>query len=277
MHRSTDRRLLTACLPSRACAVLAAATAAPLRRRPGRRQMQRGVNIVGYDPLWRDATQGRFKPRHFELIKASAASARCASCCRRIRFVKTEKHALPDELVRDPRWPGARTRWRRDLTVILDDHDYWICARRRGRMPHARARLLDAGRRALQGCTRQGGVRNPQRAQRRDGRDVERVARRGAGSDPQDQPHAQRGHRPGVLEQRRLAGQARAARRRPAHHRHGALLPADEFHAPGRALDAGVREQDRRHLGHAGGLRGHRQGFRRRAGVGEAATTGPSC
>ena len=27
--------------------------------------MQRGVNIVGYDPLWRDASKARFKPRHF--------------------------------------------------------------------------------------------------------------------------------------------------------------------------------------------------------------------
>src|SRR5689334_3995303 len=31
--------------------------------------MQRGVNIVGYDPLWRDASKARFKPRHFELIR----------------------------------------------------------------------------------------------------------------------------------------------------------------------------------------------------------------
>jgi len=32
-------------------------------------QMKRGVNIVGYDPLWRDASQARFKPRHFKIIK----------------------------------------------------------------------------------------------------------------------------------------------------------------------------------------------------------------
>src|SRR4051812_41533260 len=30
--------------------------------------MQRGVNIVGYDPLWQDASKARFKPRHFKVI-----------------------------------------------------------------------------------------------------------------------------------------------------------------------------------------------------------------
>src|SRR5262245_51442266 len=32
-------------------------------------QMKRGVNIVGYDPLWQNPAQGRFKPRHFRIIK----------------------------------------------------------------------------------------------------------------------------------------------------------------------------------------------------------------
>jgi endoglucanase len=32
-------------------------------------QMKRGVNIVGYDPLWQDASKARFKPRHFKIIK----------------------------------------------------------------------------------------------------------------------------------------------------------------------------------------------------------------
>src|SRR5687768_6052457 len=32
-------------------------------------QMKRGVNIVGYDPLWQDATKARFQPRHFKIIK----------------------------------------------------------------------------------------------------------------------------------------------------------------------------------------------------------------
>src|SRR5262252_4424679 len=37
--------------------------------------MQRGVNIVGYDPLWRDASKARFRPRHFKLIKDAGFSS----------------------------------------------------------------------------------------------------------------------------------------------------------------------------------------------------------
>ena len=29
----------------------------------------RGVNIIGYDPIWRSFEQGRFKARHFRIIK----------------------------------------------------------------------------------------------------------------------------------------------------------------------------------------------------------------
>jgi len=43
---------------------------------------------------------------------------------------------------------------------------------------------------------------------------------------------------------------------------------ANEFHAPGCALDAGIREQHRCQLGHAPGIRRHRQGLRRRPGLG---------
>jgi endoglucanase len=32
------------------------------------KQMGRGVNIIGYDPLWKDFSKARFKERHFERI-----------------------------------------------------------------------------------------------------------------------------------------------------------------------------------------------------------------
>jgi endoglucanase len=35
------------------------------------KQMRRGVNIIGYDPLWKNFDEGRFKERHFKLIKKS--------------------------------------------------------------------------------------------------------------------------------------------------------------------------------------------------------------
>ena len=44
-------------------------TAEPLTPAEQVAQMRRGVNIVGYDPLWHDAAKGRFKTRHFKIIK----------------------------------------------------------------------------------------------------------------------------------------------------------------------------------------------------------------
>ncbi len=35
------------------------------------RLLGRGVNIVGYDPIWSDRSQGRFQAKHFKLIRAA--------------------------------------------------------------------------------------------------------------------------------------------------------------------------------------------------------------
>jgi hypothetical protein len=43
-----------------------AANAAELNRELGR-----GVNIIGYDPIWRSFEQRRFKSKHFRLLKES--------------------------------------------------------------------------------------------------------------------------------------------------------------------------------------------------------------
>ena len=34
------------------------------------KQMRRGVNIIGYDPIWRNFETARFKERHFQRIHA---------------------------------------------------------------------------------------------------------------------------------------------------------------------------------------------------------------
>lgn len=38
------------------------------------KKMGRGVNIIGYDPLWKDSTKARMKDEHFELIKKAGFS-----------------------------------------------------------------------------------------------------------------------------------------------------------------------------------------------------------
>jgi len=52
-------------------AAVAAAAGKPLSAAGQVAQMKRGVNIIGYDPLWRDPAKARFKPRHLALIKSA--------------------------------------------------------------------------------------------------------------------------------------------------------------------------------------------------------------
>jgi len=33
------------------------------------RKLGRGVNIIGYDPIWRSREQARFQVKHFRLLK----------------------------------------------------------------------------------------------------------------------------------------------------------------------------------------------------------------
>ena len=55
-----------------------AATAAPkaLDAASEVRLMGRGVNVLGYDPVWKDPAKARFQPRLFKVIP-TAASRRC--------------------------------------------------------------------------------------------------------------------------------------------------------------------------------------------------------
>lgn len=90
------------------------------------KEMRRGVNIVGYDPLWFDASKARFKPRHLKIIKdAGFDSVRMVLGA--FRFMN-ENNELPaswfatlDGLVNEA--------LARKLQVILDEHDFNFCAR----------------------------------------------------------------------------------------------------------------------------------------------------
>ena len=88
--------------------------------------MTRGVNIVGYDPLWRDASQARFKPRHFKILHDGGFNS-VRIVLGAFRFMN-DKYELPqswfatlDGLVKDA--------LAQDLTVILDEHDFWLCGK----------------------------------------------------------------------------------------------------------------------------------------------------
>ncbi|MFL6548413.1 MAG: glycoside hydrolase family 5 protein [Povalibacter sp.] len=115
-------------------ALLVLLIAAPLMSRaddglsPGKQvaTMMRGVNIVGYDPLWKDPSKARFQLRHMKTIKDGGFHS--------VRIVlqafshMEENDKLPEQ------WFATlnelvEAALKQDLTVILDEHDYNGCAR----------------------------------------------------------------------------------------------------------------------------------------------------
>ncbi len=107
-------------------AALAAAADKPLSAAGQVAQMKRGVNIIGYDPLWRDPAQARFKPRHLELIK-KAGFDNVRMVLGAFRFMN-ETNELPASwfATLDPLVDAAL---KQKLTVILDEHDYGNCGK----------------------------------------------------------------------------------------------------------------------------------------------------
>ncbi|MGO9258726.1 MAG: glycoside hydrolase family 5 protein [Bryobacteraceae bacterium] len=86
--------------------------------------MVRGVNILGYDPLWRDFEKARFQERHFGRIREGG-----------FRTVRINLQAFShmDSANRlDPAWFktldwAVKNALAKGLAVILDEHDYTVC------------------------------------------------------------------------------------------------------------------------------------------------------
>jgi len=87
--------------------------------------MSRGVNIVGYDPLWGDFGKAHFHERHFRLIQEAGFHT--------VR-VNLQAFGHMDAQNRlDPAWLKTldwvvKNAVANDLTVILDEHDFELCA-----------------------------------------------------------------------------------------------------------------------------------------------------
>ncbi|WP_454758688.1 glycoside hydrolase family 5 protein [Caulobacter segnis] len=87
--------------------------------------MKRGVNIIGYDPLWKEPAKARFQlDRHFKTIKAGGFDT-----------VRVNLHAFAhmDAAGKlDPQWLATLDKVVKEalaakLTVILDEHDFNAC------------------------------------------------------------------------------------------------------------------------------------------------------
>ena len=87
-------------------------------------QMKRGVNIVGYDPIWKDPAKGRFKPRHFKIIKDGGFST--------VRINLYGFRQMDDKLALSRRWYATLDglvgeALKQNLNIVLDEHDYERC------------------------------------------------------------------------------------------------------------------------------------------------------
>ena len=83
--------------------------------------MQRGVNILGYDPLWRDSARARFQERHFKRIHEGGFQT--------VRVNLQAFSHMDEENRLDPAWFETldwvvQSALTNHLTVILDEHDY---------------------------------------------------------------------------------------------------------------------------------------------------------
>jgi len=117
----TIRHFAAFCLAT--CLSIGAANAqsGPVPQSP----LHRGINIIGYDPLWRDPSKARFKEKHFRVIRDAGFD-----------FVRVNlaafRHMDAQNRI-DPKWldtldwvvKGATAA---GLSVILDEHDFNDCA-----------------------------------------------------------------------------------------------------------------------------------------------------
>ena len=89
-------------------------------------QMGAGVNILGYDPYWKEGGQGNYREEHFKAIRDAGFST--------VRVVLFTFRHLDEDGVLDPAWL-EKLDWvvemgkKHELNVILDVHDFDDCAK----------------------------------------------------------------------------------------------------------------------------------------------------
>ena len=87
--------------------------------------MGAGVNVLGYDPVWREPGNARFVPEHFRIIREAGF--------KNVRVVLQSFDFIDRAGKLDPRWLATldgfvKAALDQGLTVILDEHDFNLCA-----------------------------------------------------------------------------------------------------------------------------------------------------
>lgn len=103
----------------------AAAAQAPTAATDAVPALRRGMNVLGYDPIWQDPKKGRFEERHFAEIRKGGFD-----------FVRVNLHGFKHMNAEDRLSPEflSRVDWivkhatAAGLSVILDEHEYEECS-----------------------------------------------------------------------------------------------------------------------------------------------------
>lgn len=105
-------------------AIAGGAMASPPGAGQSASQLGRGINVIGYDPMWKDPAKARFKPGYYQMLRDSGFD--------HIR-VNLEAFAHMDAADRlAPQWLATlddvvQRATRAGLMVILDEHDFRFC------------------------------------------------------------------------------------------------------------------------------------------------------
>jgi endoglucanase len=87
------------------------------------KRLGRGVNILGYDPIWDNHAEGRFKERHFKLIHDAGFQSVRINLHALQRMDAGNGYKLEDAWLSTLDW-AVKNALSNDLLVILDLHNY---------------------------------------------------------------------------------------------------------------------------------------------------------
>ena len=87
------------------------------------RKLGRGVNILGYDPIWRSRDQARFQAKHFRLLKEAGFNSVRINLQPFRRMNPANDYAISDSWYEVLDW-AVREAQAQNLRVILDLHEY---------------------------------------------------------------------------------------------------------------------------------------------------------
>jgi len=116
-------------LPALACIAVCAANAqnagfTPIDPWEQIKTMARGVNVIGYDPLWQNFEKARFQEKHFARIREGGFQTLRINL-QAFRHMDAENRLGP-AWFKTLDW-AVQNALANHLTVILDEHDFTVC------------------------------------------------------------------------------------------------------------------------------------------------------